>query len=149
MTKRILKKTSKRYRRKKGGMNGKSDNKKTATIKISTSDLFTPLPDKKAATAKYTFRKGDIKTSQNTIDFEDNPLFDEAAQNLERIDMTKADREAHSQRLDEIIKTYDDPMDDFGKKDDGCPETGCIISGGRKTRRYRRQGRKSRKSRRR
>lgn len=146
MTKSKTRRNSRRYRRKKGGMNG--NNKTTPII---TSDLFTPVPEKKVAAAKYTFRKGDIETPQNTIDFDfkDNPLFDEAAQNLERIDMTKADREAHSQRLDEIIKTYDAPMDDFGKKDDGCPKTGCIISGGRKTRRYRRKGRKIRKSRRR
>lgn len=51
-------------------------------------------------------------------------------------------REKEKEEYDKLMKKYEDV-----KYEDECAKTGCNISGGRKTSRYRRKGRKSRKSR--
>jgi hypothetical protein len=121
-------------------------------LPITDANLFpNDRPEKITQTEVKIIKKKDIPIGDiNTTNiFPEDSRFDEAREFRE---MAQEDRAGQERILQEYMDSYNQPLPLFNsqdnKKDDKkCDGPGCIISGGRKTRRKKRKGRKSRKQR--
>jgi hypothetical protein len=119
-------------------------------LTITDANLFpNDRPDNITQTGVNIIKKKDIPIGDiNTTNiFPEDSRFDEAREVRE---MTQEDRAGQQRILQEYMDSYNQPLPLFNSQDNKqddkkCDGPGCIISGGRKSKR--RKGRKTRKSR--